>query len=579
MVSKAVLKRFYVVFGWLGIAGLAVVVWYSPLVFKGYNATITASDNLVRARNFAYTGRYATENQLNVVLAPELIKDQAVTSNYGNKWGSIFYGYLIRWVHPSSNQAIIFINCIILALALLVFTIAIYYTWGSLMAFIFALVYIFLPTNWSLAQMLVDYELALLFFALFLLFFSFGTKKFSSLESDTDNFKFFPQGLWLIVAGIFLILAGVAKEAFFIILPILFGYLLLFRLKQYLVYVFATVVILWSVLWLPGFLAGQNTYLLFFTSHTTESLKSSDYSYYAHLFPDPYIYHFDRDNFLKQKLNFSGSDAMWRLGREKVLANMGQGEVNLWQRLKIGTALALRHVFRFFSITEIGGPLITLLLILGWLALKKRSDHWFNFSCWWVFGSIVLISYVTLAGRNHLMDFGWLIALGVASGVLFLSDVLAKYFMVSKKAVIIVLTLLTIYDLIICSHVMWGQAYDNSPMIKLNYYFDKIAQANLRPDEVIASGTGVDEIYNLNFNTNKSIVAFRPETIERLLAENKLEEVFVRFGVKAILGYSPELSQKIIGKTKAGLIADDVLPSQEKVIKVNNQNWFMNLVR
>ncbi len=272
---------------------------------------------------------------------------------------------------------------------------------------------------------------------------------------------------------------------------------------------------------------------------------------------------------------------MTQLGEEKNLVNRGQMSINLWQRIKIGTPLLFRHIFRFFSITEIGGPFIFFLFFLGLYALKKQKKYWFRFYLSWIIGSILLMSYLALLSRNHLMDFGLVIAVSVAWGIVLLADLLSNKLSAGKNKtfVAILLLLIVIYNLVLCGHVMWGQIYDNSSIPLLTAYANKINMLDVKNDDIIAVPFRTSDAYNFNFSTDKSIVVFNQETIEQLLLKGELKAAFEKFGVKYVLGYEPELSQKITAQTQAQIIADTSLPIMREDLNTNNKNWFMNLVK
>ena len=69
------LKKTLISISFLAIFCLAILIWYSPIIFKGHTPAPTASDALVRAKNFALTNQYAAENNLNVILSSDLIQE------------------------------------------------------------------------------------------------------------------------------------------------------------------------------------------------------------------------------------------------------------------------------------------------------------------------------------------------------------------------------------------------------------------------------------------------------------------------------------------------------------------------
>ena len=63
---------------------VAIAVWYSPILFKGYSVVNIWEDALV-ARNLAKFNVFGAENSQNVILASSLVKEQAQSYSLGNK--------------------------------------------------------------------------------------------------------------------------------------------------------------------------------------------------------------------------------------------------------------------------------------------------------------------------------------------------------------------------------------------------------------------------------------------------------------------------------------------------------------
>jgi len=348
-------------------------------------------------------------------------------------------------------------------------------------------------------------------------------------------------------------------------------------------YTFIPIIILLAVFWLPSFISGQNIYLLsFINQQASEELKSTDYSFYAEFFPDPYTYHFAKEPYLANEFDLAeGSDLTRQIAIKKQSASVGAASVNLFDRLKIGTVLTIRHIFRFFSISETGGPLIFILVFLGLLTLKRQNNYWFSFYSFWFIGSVLLMGFIALVGRNHMMDFGFGLAVTSAFGIVLLSDLLSKdlYSAKFKNVIGVLLLIMVIYSLILSSHVMWSQKYENSRVPILNSYINEIKQSNVDNKDIIAVPLGVNEIYYINFNTNKSLVTFSNETIDTLLNDNKLIQVYDQFKVRHILGYSPELSKKISEQTAVSIIADSSIKVDYRNFSLTNKGWLLNLIK
>jgi len=135
---------------------------------------------------------------------------------------------------------------------------------------------------------------------------------------------------------------------------------------------------------------------------------------------------------------------------------------------------------------------------------------------------------------------------------------------------------LIIYQFVLATHVIFGRLYDNEIIWKDRVYAELIKQKNIPDEAVIAIAENVP--YDLNFLTDKSIVVFRPDTVKKLIAQDKIVKAFADFNVKYILGYSPELTEEILSKTKIENISDNNI-SKPQFSGYNNQMWFMNLVK
>ncbi|RJQ31660.1 hypothetical protein C4572_01990 [Candidatus Parcubacteria bacterium] len=568
------MKKFFLALTFFSVFLAAVAIWYLPVLFKGYNSTTVGSHALVRARNYAETGIYATENEQNVILAPELILSDSQESFYGNRLGTILYSYLLKFFPLHNNNQIVLANSMILALSLVISALAVYILFNLKIAVLFSAFYIFFPSTWFLPQYMVGYEFSFVFLALFFLFFVLANKKGGAGPLKNRD------RAYLILSGISLALVGLSREALFLIYPILLLFLVAQRQFKRLLLIFIPIAAILGILWLPDFLSGKNTYLLFFTGEN-ESLKSADYSYYAHLFPDPYTYYYDREPYLAQYLANDSDDLMKGLGAGKVMQNMGFKSVGLGERISIAMPLFLRHLFRFFSISEMGGPLIFMLMAAGFYVLKTRNNFWFKFFSSWILGSLFLLAFVNLAGRNHLMDFGFAVGIGIALGMDFVSETFSEKIFNNnyRRLATVLFAVFIVYNLILSGHIMLSMVYNKSTVPIVEYYSNKVKEFDIAPEEVIALPLDANNAFNLNFATRKSIIVLRDETVKKLITENKLKEVFGLYNVKYILGYNPDIAEEILKNAEVALISDNSVDLNQKASFSTTKSWFLNLIK
>ena len=322
----------------------------------------------------------------------------------------------------------------------------------------------------------------------------------------------------------------------------------------------------------------------FFTTQVSEENKAADFTFYGHVYPDPYTYHFEQEAYLEESRNKIINNELVlakEINNIRMFKNMGIWDISLFDRIRAGLMLGSRHIFRFVSLEDIGGPFILLLILLGLYSLRQKNKRLFQFFVYWVFSTIFSLAFIVLAGRNHLMDFNWAIALLISLGVLILSKVIINYFnLANKKALIVYIIILftVLYNFILVSHVSWSRTYDNSNNLMVEAYVQEIKKLNIPDHEVIAVNLDSAGLYNLNYLVDKSVVLFKPETIKDLLKENRLDWAFEQFKVRYILGYSDELTEKIVGQIEIVNIASDSLkPAIPEMSR--NKGWLMNLVK
>ncbi len=545
---------------------IAVAVWYSPILFKGYPA-LGISEQLVLGRNVAVTGMYAMENDLSVILSPSLIKEQGHESFLGDKWTAYLYALVFKVFGFLGLNKLILFSAFLSAAALLIFAFLVFYLFNFKTSLIFSLIYVFLPFIWQNSIQPGGYEFALFFISLFFLFYFLGRK---------SKYGFIPY----IFSGLFLALACLARETFLLFIPIFLIYFLLKKEKQAIIFIFIPLVILFSVFYLPDFLAGRNVYSQLFP--VTEPSENNDFMSYGHTYPDPYTYYFDRENFLREYENrLNSSSFITSLYLEKsAINNVEDYHLPFGHRILLSVLLTIDQAGKFISWEDVGGPLIFLLMLLGLVFLKKEKPQVFRLFVWLVGGVIFLLCFVVLVGRNHFIDFGWILALLAALGLLSLISIFEAQFGLSKKKTFFLtgfILAMVLYSLILANHSYWGRIYDNRENLMALAYSSKIDKLNISSKDVIATD-GVSTPIILNYLKDKSVVVFQQGTIEKLLENGKLNPAFRNFGVTHIVGYPDDLSKKILKAVKVVNISSS--DTEEAVPEnYNTKNWIMNLIK
>ena len=557
------------------ISALAAVVWSAPVLFKGYSVMEMWKSSLL-ARNLSQEGFFGAESSQNVFLASSLVKEQGQESTESNRLTPVILAQIFKLTGLPQYENLIFVSIAILILALVIFTVVVYYLFDLKTAALFAFIYIFLPFNWWYAPYNIGtYEIGLVFFSLFFLFYFISQK---------SEFKY--RYLLISLAGIFLALAGMSKGAFLVAAPVFLLYLFFKKEKKYLFFLFVPFLIILSVFWLPGMVSGKNSFYstYFLKDQVSEGEKSFlSWGFLTHLYPDPYTYYFAREEYLDTHyLDLSSLETNFieRASLIKKASNAGIEIPSFLDRVKLGNILFIRHISRFMAIEDIGGPLVFFLFILGFSFLKKKERGLFNLFSFWIIFSLLIFA-LTLIGRNHLIDFGWIIALAVALGLIFFTNILSQYFQITGKTRTvagILLTLLVLYSLVLGNHVLWGRIYDQPHHLEIPTYVREVNSLDIADKDVIAIGLDEYKINRLNYQTDKSMVVFAPKTLKKLIEESKVQFAFDQFNVQYILGYSPELTEEILSSSQVQNIAsNDIEVSLPETSQT--KSWFMNLIR
>jgi len=546
-------------------------IWLAPIAFKGYPAIQPEWHMVISARNYAQHGIVGSEDALNRVVSPDTVASSVQTSSLGNKLTSVCYGLLFRLFGDIDWRTLYLLAIIISALSAIIFTIVVFRLLGLIPALLFPFVYAFLPFNAEQSQFVGTYEFSLLFFSLFCLLY------FGRFKAKLENYL-------LPAAGIFLALAGLAREAMYVFVPIL-GLWLLYKRewkKILLIFIPAAIVILGLPL---AFGWHGDDYIKLLTNQEQGAAAVrpySDFDYYSHLYPDPYTYQFERQAYLaayKDRISSAGFPA--RIDLLKSANNMGEMKISLWQRFLIGSNNLLAHLARFFSLEVIGGPLVFLMIVFGWWKLRGDKNDLFWLTAWWIGGMTFILSYATLVIRSHLMDYGWLLAALVAFGLYSLRPIVNDLFLKRsvQAAAFIFVILMFLYSMVLSDRVYWAQSYGNSDFPTMEYLSAQISNYDFSATGVGTIAVGCRDGHNFfNFTTGKTFIYFDPETVKSLAADNKLNAAFADFGVKYIACFDEADSELILKNSSAKNISS--WPQSRVVPAVSSgQSFFLNLVR
>jgi len=511
---------------------LSLAVHFYPVFKKGHSFD-SFGGNLILARNYASTGQFKIESEKNIYLSTERIKEEGIYCNWGNKLTPYIYGQVFKFFGFNQNLPL-YLTLIIWSLSGVILFLVVLKLFNLKVALIFGLIDIFIPVFTQGSLMAGFYEWAVLFFSLGFLFYLWPKKEKN-------------KNVWLnlLLASLFFGLAALARNVFLLsFIPfVLYDFWQNKSYKRLAVFVFPFIII-WGVYLAPGYLVGlPNAYL---TSQDTS------FNYYGHLFPDPYTYHFEKEEYIQSVLG----DYNVYLSEYLLKYNY---PVSFTNRLKLYLESALFYPKEIFKIIVLGGPLILLLLIAGFIYLYREKRYLFKlFALWGIIWYFLLIVLKT-NNWDHFMELRLPIALLISLGIVWLVDYIMElsFSRNLKYFIIIVLFLFLILHLGLANKWMLHEEYNTSKVDVIRELAQVVNQEQLdKQNDVIAINIH-PIIQNLNYYTDQNIIYFNSQTVEKLLEQNKLAEAFEQFGVTKIIGFDYNLSKRI--KEKTGLNSLDLV--------------------
>lgn len=509
----------------------SLVAGYYPIYKKGYSSGGDAL-NLIQARNYAVTGTYKYESSNGVLLSTDNVLVEGKKTGLINPLTSMIYGQVFKYFGinkiPELPQ---YVSLICAALFNVLTFFVIRRLFGRWVGFISAMVMAFIPLRIIGSLSFGLYDFAMIFFVI-AVWLVLGSKKGTFKSGNTQ------MGL----ASAFFALTALARNAFLIsFVPfVLYDFYKNRSIKRSFIFIVPFVIIFGSTLTPYSWLGVSNGYI--------SDLNSQSYAQQiGEVFPDPYTFYYDRDNFVK-KLQDEGLDR----GGSHFLDQWGY-TVTIGEKLNAYKESLKSYVTTAIDFISFGGPLIILIMILGfwWLYWNRNDIFWF-FGVWlgiWLAGLV----YFQTGNWDHFLEIILIPATLVGLGIWQITEFLKPVGM--RKTIIGGMILLFVLGHLIYAN-KWAlyDSYRSSHWPNAVIMADKVKTAG---PGVIAVGIHPTFAPGLNYLTNRNIIYFNPEIVGELITNGKLKEAFDIYHVKTVVGFSDSVSQTIKKITGAEFILLD----------------------
>ncbi len=501
----------------VGIFLVSVVLYSYPLYKKGYTP---GGDylNLIQARNYGLAGTYHYESDNGAFLSAERAGQEGVDTGMQNPFTPIIYGHLFKrfGFHPQWPP-LIAVGLFGLANAVFFLVITRISTFAA--GLVAGLASAVMPVMAVGAVSPGFYEWGMIFFAIGLWLY------FAS-----------PRGTWhastrrAIVATCVLALAALARNAF----AVSAGAILLFDFRVHRSWIRSLAM---AVPLIAIFGLTLTPYSWLGTANGYDVRAHQPLQQIGHFFNDPYTYYYDREAFVKTHL---GDPAFMDRIDTAYAARFGY-PVALSYRLK-----AYRDAFSFylgegFALTNIGGPIILLLCAWGLVVLRRKDRRLFEFCIFW---PMLLLAYLVLVKSgnwDHFMEiiFVPIFLLGVSV------QELSSFLVGSphrRRFILAIVAAALLGHLAYAAKWRFHDTYESSKASQA------IAIADVLRDTpstaVIAMGIHDDAVYRTAYASDRTIVYFNADTIERLSVA-ELKHAFETYRISLAVGFEPDEAAKI----------------------------------
>lgn len=511
----------------------AAFLYLFPTLLAGYPHDISP---LLLARNFGVEGLFSLTDAFGRFLSTEDIRTVGVPSAADGRLSAVMFAQFSRWISWGNLTGWAGVSAALTAFALIPWWFAVRRIADARTAWIATVLFALLPLTWKQGLFLENYHVAVFFLFLALaVFVHFAPRR---------------PLVALLLSGALFGLAASAKDVFLIFVPwLVCGYLLEHRVRwrRALLRVLLFAAVAGGMYLLPyardirtfGYPVNQNF------ARVWPGAQEMGNEIYLHLYPDPYTYFSDRTAFERRLLNgLAGLTPLERLQKEKILLNFGIGRQSPLRSFGNGFWLFLGAIPSFFHQATVGGVVLWLFLIPGFLTVWRRERRLAIHAVGLVASSFFIISFVLHFSREHLMDVSWVLAFCAATGIVAVSDALARAWKkVSALQLSAAITVVVAVHLLQVNRIETGRLFRASTVPRTLAIVS--ALGTLPADAATAVPGHANPAQQYALLSNRTIALFQEETIERLLDGGKLREAFRSYGITHAALYPPALAKRM----------------------------------
>ncbi|MDA1208672.1 MAG: hypothetical protein O2904_01420 [bacterium] len=536
-------------------------VWLLPMILAGQVYDINP---LLLARNVSVSGQFILTDEIGRFLAPHLLTEAGIFSTADGRLSALFFAWVHQWVAWGDHVMWSAVAAKTMALSLVIWWFFIVKLFDRRIAWISTILIAFMPLYWRQAVWLDDYNLAFVF-----LFSSFAAYVYLQEKSRIGA---------LLLSGALFGACAAAKDTFLIFVPwFCIGYYWAHRTDMKKVIIGIAVfgiaaLVVYLILYIGdirtlGYPVNHN--LAAFWPGASEVREG----FYLHAYPDPYTYFFAREAYDQTLLSqFTELTRIQQYQQYKSFINFGIGDIGVIGIVLNGLWLFVGSIPELFQQEHIGGAVLWLFILPGFLILRRDRRVLSLQIVGLIVSAEVIMRFFLHYGRNHLMDYGWILALLAAIGIAGIAD---KGLQHSKKIVTMIVLVLVV-QLVQANRTIFARRYDHPSVSYVVAVSDAINL--LDKDAVIALGIGPTQVTQVAQLSHATVVPFAEKTVAALLDEKKVSEAFETYGITHVYGYGEDTLRRVRFQTRSIESLDVDVGTQSKSISPI-VTWLLHVIR
>jgi len=507
------------------IGGLAIVIFvvslvtsYYPIYKKGYGL---GGDylNLSEARNYVISGTYKYESPNGVFLSADKAANDGKELGISNPLTPIIYGQIFKYFGFNSPLMPMYLSLVLAALFNSIIFLLITRLFNTTVGLFSAMIMTLMPVRIIGALFFGSYEFAMIFFVIALWLF-FDSK--NNFQASLQRITF---------ASIFFALAALARNAFLIsFIPfVLFDLYKNRSWKRCLVFIIPFLIIFGSTLTKYSWLDVPNGYI--------SNINNQSFSLTGHVYDDPYSLYYSDDDFIK---NLRAQGEISRVNFH-YFSQWGY-DVSFSEQLNAYKDSIRYYLTQMPNLTNFGGPLIILIMLLGcfWL-YKNNKDMLWLFGLWLIVWLGGLVYFIT-GNWDHFLEIIFMASVLIGLGLYQVLEML-KVLPIRQSVICGVLLIFVAGHMIYADKWKLYDAYRSSCFGAVLDMAEK--EKDVQNTGVIAFGIHLTCAYNFYYLTDHDVIYFSQETVAELIKDEKLKQAFDIYKVKSAFGYSTDLSNQI----------------------------------